>query len=57
MTPKPRTAALRLLPTLELAIRALLRRPLLLIPVGYPAADAEVPDLERKPLTDILVEF
>jgi len=26
-----------------------------LIPVGYPAEDAEVPDLERKPLDEILV--
>jgi len=28
-------------------------RPLLLIPVGYPAEDAVVPDLERKPLEEI----
>ena len=26
----------------------------LLIPVGYPAADARVPDLRRKPLEDVL---
>ena len=30
-------------------------RPFILIPVGYPADDAEVPDLERKPLDDIIV--
>ncbi|OWP62550.1 nitroreductase family protein [Hymenobacter amundsenii] len=28
-------------------------RPFLLIPVGYPAPDAQVPDIERKPLADI----
>ena len=30
-------------------------RAYLLVPVGYPAPDAEVPDLERKPLDEILV--
>jgi iodotyrosine deiodinase len=30
-------------------------RPFILIPVGYPAEDAEVPDLVRKPLDEILV--
>jgi iodotyrosine deiodinase len=30
-------------------------RPFILIPVGYPAEDAEVPDLERKPLEQIIV--
>src|SRR5438067_6714108 len=30
-------------------------RPFILIPVGYPAAEAEVPDLERKPLDEIMV--
>ncbi|GLG95796.1 Iodotyrosine dehalogenase 1, partial [Gryllus bimaculatus] len=44
------------------ALRALLGRPnseklTLLLPVGYPAADATVPDLRRKPLEDILVEI
>ena len=29
-------------------------RPFILIPVGYPAEDAEVPDLVRKPLDEIL---
>jgi iodotyrosine deiodinase len=32
-------------------------RPLLLIPVGYPAEDAEVPDLARKPLDEIATFF
>ncbi|HKY33823.1 MAG TPA: nitroreductase family protein [Candidatus Polarisedimenticolia bacterium] len=31
-------------------------RPYLLIPVGYPAPDAEVPDIGRKPLGEILVK-
>jgi iodotyrosine deiodinase len=30
-------------------------RPFILIPVGYPADHAEVPDLERKPLDEIIV--
>ncbi len=30
-------------------------RPYVLIPVGYPADDCTVPDLERKPLAEILV--
>ena len=30
-------------------------RPFVLLPVGYPAADATVPDLHRKPLEEILV--
>jgi nitroreductase len=30
-------------------------RPYVLIPVGYPAEGCEVPDLERKPLTEILI--
>ena len=30
-------------------------RPFILIPVGYPAEDAEVPDLVRKPLDEIIV--
>jgi nitroreductase len=32
-------------------------RPYVVIPVGYPAADTTVPDLERKPLSEILVEL
>lgn len=31
-------------------------RPYLLIPVGYPADGCRVPDLERKPLAEVLVE-
>lgn len=30
-------------------------RPYLLIPVGYPAADCVVPDIERKPLDEIMM--
>lgn len=30
-------------------------RPFVVVPVGYPAADAQVPDLARKPLEDVLV--
>ncbi|XP_071398493.1 iodotyrosine deiodinase isoform X2 [Centroberyx affinis] len=41
-------------------LRLLLKRPaneklLMLLPVGYPASDATVPDLKRKPLDDIIV--
>jgi nitroreductase len=41
-------------------LRELLGRPhneraMLVMPVGYPAADAQVPDLVRKPLEDIAV--
>ncbi|MCB0794061.1 MAG: nitroreductase family protein [Flavobacteriales bacterium] len=32
-------------------------RPFLLIPIGYPATDCQVPDLERKPLDQILVTY
>ena len=32
-------------------------KPFLLIPVGYPADDAEVPDIHRKPLDDISVFY
>lgn len=31
-------------------------RPYILFPVGYPSADCEVPDLERKPLDQALIE-
>ena len=42
------------------ALRELLGRPnnekvMLLLPVGYPAEDATVPDISRKPLKDIMV--
>ena len=41
-------------------LRMLLNRPvnekvILLLPVGFPAEDATVPDLHRKPLEDIMV--
>jgi len=32
-------------------------RPFLLIPVGHPASDAEVPDISRKPLENITVYY
>ncbi|MCB0597816.1 MAG: nitroreductase family protein [Lewinellaceae bacterium] len=32
-------------------------RPFLLIPVGYPASDAEVPDITRKELKDVMVVY
>ena len=32
-------------------------RPFLLIPIGYPAPDAQVPDIQRKPLADISVWY
>ncbi|XP_072218806.1 iodotyrosine deiodinase [Leuresthes tenuis] len=43
-------------------LRLLLKRPaneklLMLLPVGYPAADATVPDLKRKHLDDIMVHL
>lgn len=43
-------------------LRLLLKRPtneklLMLLPVGYPAADATVPQLERKSLGDIVVHI
>ena len=30
-------------------------RPFVLFPIGYPAADATVPDLQRKPLDQVAV--
>lgn len=44
------------------AIRTLLKRPqneklLVLLPVGYAADDCFVPNLQRKPITDIMVTF
>lgn len=32
-------------------------RPFCLFPVGYPAPDCEVPDLRRKPLDQVMVQF
>lgn len=44
------------------ALRTLLGRPsteklMLLLPVGFPADNATVPDLHRKPLEDFMVLF
>lgn len=44
------------------ALRQLLERPIneklmLLLPVGYPSTDATVPDLQRKPLEEIMIKF
>lgn len=36
--------------------RPVTERPYILFPVGYPSADCEVPDLERKPLGEALIE-
>jgi iodotyrosine deiodinase len=39
----------------ELCGRPANERPFVLIPVGHPAADATVPDIRRKPLSEVLV--
>lgn len=41
----------------EVLGRPIHERPFVLIPVGYPAADARVPDLGRKPLEEVIVEL
>ncbi len=41
----------------ELLQRPANEKPFLLMPVGYPAADARVPDLSRKPLDEISAWF
>ncbi len=41
----------------ELLERPKNERPYLLIPVGYPSADAEVPDLQRKSLEEVMVSY
>ncbi|HUC22578.1 MAG TPA: nitroreductase family protein [Streptosporangiaceae bacterium] len=41
----------------EICHRPPTERPYILFPVGYPAADAEVPDLQRKTLTEVTVEI
>jgi iodotyrosine deiodinase len=41
----------------EILERPANERPFVLIPVGYPAANCEVPDLERKPLDEIMVRI
>ncbi len=39
----------------EILGRPVNEKPYILFPVGYPAADAEVPDLRRKPLDEVAV--
>ena len=44
------------------ALRVLLDRPkneklLMLLPIGYPAKDATVPNLHRRPLKEFMVKF
>jgi iodotyrosine deiodinase len=39
----------------EILQRPANERAFLLIPVGYPAVDCQVPDIERKPLSEVLV--
>ena len=44
------------------ALRVLLDRPkneklLMLLPIGYPAKDATVPNLHRRPLEEFMVKF
>jgi nitroreductase len=41
----------------EVLDRPVHERPYVVIPVGYPAPDAQVPDIHRKPLAEILVEL
>jgi len=41
----------------EICHRPPTERPYILFPVGYPAADAEVPDLQRKTLRDVTVDI
>jgi iodotyrosine deiodinase len=41
----------------ELLQRPANEKPFLLMPVGYPAPDARVPDITRKPLDEIAVWF
>lgn len=40
----------------EILDRPSTERPYILFPVGYPAPDCTVPDLQRKPLADALIE-
>ena len=49
-TPSPMTFLARLLG------RPANERAYVLIPVGYPAADAQVPDITRKPLAEVLID-
>ena len=40
----------------EILLRPDNERPFILFPVGYPAPDCRVPDLQRKPLDEVMVE-
>lgn len=40
----------------EILLRPDSERPFILFPVGYPAPDCRVPDLQRKPLDEVMVE-
>lgn len=40
----------------KLLERPVNERPFCLFPIGYPSADCVVPDLQRKPLADVLIE-
>jgi iodotyrosine deiodinase len=50
-TPSPMAFLTRILD------RPVNERPFALFPVGYPASGCRVPDIERKPLDDVLVRF
>ena len=52
MTSTPMNAGPRLR---DLLGRKVNEKLLLLLPIGYPASDATVPDIKRKPLQDIMV--
>jgi iodotyrosine deiodinase len=41
----------------EICQRPPTERPYILFPVGYPAADAEVPDLQRKTLAEVTIQI
>jgi hypothetical protein len=41
----------------EVCGRPAQERPFVLIPVGYPAGGARVPDLARKPLQEVMVQL
>ena len=42
---------------MEIFQRPATERPYILFPIGYPAEDCQVPDLQRKPLGEALVHF
>jgi hypothetical protein len=41
----------------EICQRPASERPYILFPVGFAAADAQVPDLQRKPLDEVIMEI